>query len=259
MNITKTNLVYFSATSTTSKVLRSIAEGIGIEHIMRYDITPGQDAEVVFGKDEIAVFGVPVYAGRIPQISVASLHKFKGSGTPAIVVCVYGNRDFDDALLELHDIVSRNGFKVISAGAFIAQHSIFPALGAGRPDGADKTAAERFGRASIIKLKAAGCASGLPDLTVKGNFPYKDSKPIPLKPRADRRCNSCGTCARMCPAHAIDPAHPHRTDKNRCISCARCIHVCPQHARHFGGLLYKMVSRKFTKAFAARKEPYTVY
>lgn len=51
-----------------------------------------------------------------------------------MAVVVYGNRDYEDALLELHDILSENGFVVVAAGAFVARHSIFPDVAAGRPD-----------------------------------------------------------------------------------------------------------------------------
>ena len=258
MQITKTNLVYFSATSTTAKISRFIADGIGCELVMRYDITSGEHENTTFANDEIVIFGAPVYAGRIPQISVKSFDKFKGNNTPAIVVCVYGNRDFDDALLELKDLVSKNGFKVISAGAFIAQHSIFPALAGGRPDANDKLLAQEFGKQSMAKLQTAKNIASISDISVKGNSPYKESKPIPFTPRVGKNCNMCGICARMCPAHAIDPENTSKTNKNICISCAHCIYVCPQKARHWGGMVYKIAARKFTEAFSARKEPYTV-
>lgn len=38
-------------------------------------------------------------------------------GTPAIAVCVYGNRDYDDALIELKDAIEANGFKTVAAAA----------------------------------------------------------------------------------------------------------------------------------------------
>ena len=68
----------------------------------------------------IAIFAAPVYAGRIPAVAAERFARFKGKHTPAIIFCTYGNRAFDDALLELKELVTANGFKVISAAAFVA-------------------------------------------------------------------------------------------------------------------------------------------
>lgn len=259
MEYSKVNLIYFSATSTTRKIIHFIAAGLGIGQVTNYDITQGEQEVVTFGEDEIAIFGVPVYAGRVPAIAVKSLEKFKGANTAAIIVCVYGNRDFDDALLELQEIVSANCFKVISAGAFIAQHSIFPGVGQGRPDESDKTIAMVFGETSLEKLSCEGDINVFPQIIVKGNTPYKKPGSIPLSPKTSKKCNTCGRCVRLCPVQAIDKNNPRKTDKNRCIVCARCISVCPEKAKYFGGLLYWFASGKFTKKHAGRKEPYIVY
>lgn len=132
---------------------------------------------------------MPVYAGRIPQLCVNYLNKFKGNKTPAIITCVYGNRDYDDALLELRDIVAVNGFQIISAGAFIGQHSIFPPTGNGRPDEIDRNDAITFGQASMKLLQNISDISQISKIEVKGNYPYKEIKPIPLKPKGSRKCD----------------------------------------------------------------------
>ena len=130
----KITTVYFSATYTTRKVVEYIANRLGDE-INVYDITNDASTdEVMISKDELLIVGIPVYAGRVPTMAVERIQRFKGEGTRAVALAVYGNRDYDDALLELSDILSSNGFQVISAGAFIAQHSIFPKVGANRPD-----------------------------------------------------------------------------------------------------------------------------
>lgn len=79
----------------------------------------------------------PVYAGRIPEMAAKLFSQIDGHGMKAIVAVVYGNRDYDDALLELADIAIADGFEVIGAGAFIAQHCIFPKVANGRPDSSD--------------------------------------------------------------------------------------------------------------------------
>ena len=126
----KITTVYFSATYTTHRIVGHLAKRLS-EEVTECDITNQAPAKEVFiSKDEVLVVGIPVYAGRVPEMAVERIRQFKGEGTPAIAVAVYGNRDYDDALLELSDLLSENGFQVISAGAFIAQHSIFPKVGA---------------------------------------------------------------------------------------------------------------------------------
>lgn len=230
------------------------------EGITEYDITQSTpDADKVFDNESLLIVGMPVYAGRIPAKAAEALGRFKGNGTPAIIVCVYGNRDYDDALLELKDIVESNGFRMVSAGAFIAQHSIFPKVGADRPDERDMDIIKNFAGKSAEIYRSAADLNSLQEVNVKGNRPYKIPGSIPLTPRGNRHCNECGTCVKLCPVRAIDEKKPRKTDKVKCISCGRCIVVCPQKARSFGGLLYKIAGSKFTKANSGRKDPELFY
>ncbi|WP_455674916.1 4Fe-4S binding protein [Phocaeicola sp.] len=256
MEITNINLVYFSATYTTRKIVREIAGQIS-NHITQYDITTQSPANDIISHNpgELLIVGVPVYAGRVPTVALAALNKFKGNHTPAIIVCVYGNRDYDDAILELKDIVENNGFKVISAGAFIAQHSIFPKVAANRPDEDDMKIIRNFAQQNIEFISKLKDTEALSEIKVKGNNPYKIPGNIPLHPIGDKQCNKCGTCVKLCPVHAIPEDTPRKTDKKKCISCGRCIVICPQKARHFGGLIYKLAGWKFVKANSLRKEP----
>ena len=254
MDISAINLVYFSATYTTRKVARLIA-GLLDGKVSEHDITQAvPETDIALGKADLLVVGMPVYAGRIPAVALEALGKFKGDNTLAILVGVYGNRDYDDALLEMKDLVEGNGFKVVGAGAFIAQHSIFPAVGAMRPDEEDILKIKAFANQCKERLGSTTDVYSLPEVVVKGKKPYKVPGKIPLKPKGNRKCDKCGTCVRLCPVQAIPEASPRKTDKSLCISCGRCIVVCPQKARHFGGILYKLVGSRFAKTNSARKE-----
>lgn len=256
MTFEKTNLVYFSATGTTAKIVSAIESGMCSKHTYTYQLLSSIQETIIISNNELVVFGIPVFSGRVPDIVRKALEQVKGNNTPAILACVYGNRDFEDALLELKTIVENNGFYVLSAGAFIGQHSIFPQVGQGRPDASDLAKAKEFGTTSIQGVDVSAEKKPLP---VKGNYPYRTIKPIPLKPRTNKQCNACGLCSKKCPTEAIDFQNPQKTDKNKCISCAHCIAVCPKQAKSFGGLLYWLVSKKFTKDNSERKEPYLVY
>lgn len=206
-----------------------------------------------FSSKDLLVVGMPVFAGRLPQVCPAMLDKFKGDNTPAVALVAYGNREYEDALLELCDILSARGFKVIGAGAFIARHSIFPKVAAGRPDDTDKQKIAAFAANCAAKLAAGGAALDLSQ--IRGDRPYRDIPPIPLKPSADDACNACGICSEICPTHAINPATPRETDAGRCISCTACIYNCPQDARSFRGPGYEQGAAAFLANFSARREP----
>lgn len=259
MAYNKIHSICFSATGTTSKIVSAICEGVGIAKIETYDLLKKRLPDMVVPDNEIVVFGVPVYSGRVPEIVSDLLKNIKGNQTPAIIVCVYGNRDFDDALIELRDIVEHNGFIAISAGAFIAQHSIFPQVGKGRPDMDDLNAAMDFGKKSINVLRDKDDVLTSGEIAVKGNFPYREVKPVPLTPKTNKHCNACDSCAKECPVGAIDLNNPKKTDKKLCISCAHCISICPRRAKFFGGILYWLASKKFVPKYATRRNPYMIY
>lgn len=261
MNIKNIHLVYFSATYTTRKTVREIARIIGGK-ITEHDITcGGTDGGIApDSPDDLLIVGAPVYAGRIPETAAEALKRLKGRGNPAIAVCVYGNRDYDDALLELSDITGSCGFKVFAAGAFIGRHSIFPKVAAGRPDADDMKKIEDFAMRCTRLLAGAADTAQLTEPDIKGNRPYRQPGNVPLRPKGDRKtCTMCRTCVRLCPAGAIPADSPCDTDTGRCIACGRCIVVCPQHSRDFRGMIYKMAGMKFVRANSARREPDTFF
>lgn len=257
MTIQEIHLVYFSATFTTRTVVRKLADSWGVP-VVEHDITSAQSSGNIYIDKEgtLLIIGMPVYAGRIPALAAETLRQIKGNGTPAIAVCVYGNRDYDDALLELKDLIEAQGFVTIAAAAFVAQHSIFPAVGAGRPDEADLLKIAQFGEECKAKLEASEQPVPLPATAIKGNRPYKVPSTVMLHPAGKPDlCNRCGTCVEQCPTAAIPADDPCRTDDRKCISCGRCIAICPRQSRGYTGAIYEGASAKFTQAFSARKEP----
>ncbi len=243
----------FSPSGTSRKVADIFIEAMDMDS-KTHDLTVhGIGSIDIKDANDIVVFVAPVYAGRVPALATERFQAVNGHGQKAIAIAVYGNRDYDDALVEMCDIISARGFNLIAAGAFIAQHCIFPKVATARPDASDEKKLVRF--ASLVRERII---SGMPlDLDiVKGNRPYKKTTGVPLHPQANqKKCNSCRICAAQCPTGAIDAADPRKTDANKCIACCRCINVCPQDARSFGGLLYKVAGWKFCKDNSRRLEP----
>ena len=69
-------------------------------------------------EDDVAVISVPAYAGRIPAVVADRLGMGRGNGARAVLVCVYGNRAFEDTLVELEDVGSL--FQGIAGGASVS-------------------------------------------------------------------------------------------------------------------------------------------
>ncbi len=263
MNIESTGLIYFSPTQTTRKVLEGIAQGLQVTNARYFDLTQPDAIPQNYQKtnQDLVIIGAPVYAGRLPSVMVSRFKQIQGNGLPAVIVVVYGNREYEDALIELRDIALEAGFKPIAAGAFIGEHSYSTTdlpIAAGRPDAGDMTVAREFGKAIRAKLMTATGISG-ECLQVPGNSPYKEVKPLPdITPSTNEaRCTKCAACVSICPAAAIDPENPGCTDKERCIRCCACIKVCPVKAKLLDDPRIRQIVEWLHANVSVRKEPET--
>lgn len=227
------NILYFSATGTTAKIVKEIAKGMG-KISMEYDITlpVNRQKEMVFNSNDLVIIGVPVYVGRVPGFLIDYFAKIKGNNTKAVFITVYGNRDYDDALLELKDTFEKRGFIGVAAGAFIGEHSNTTKVATGRPDKEDLGIALKFGMEIKEKLDNWHAYVPIKRLEVKGNFPYKERVPKPpMIPETDDKCIKCGVCAQYCPMDAIDFNNFTEIDAAKCIRCSSCVKKCPVNAK----------------------------
>ncbi len=251
--LTKISTVYFSPSNTTKKIAEKIASNFEgtpeIHDLLMYE----DDGEIrEFGDFDIVIVGMPVFAGRIPEVARKKLEKFKGKGVPAIAFTNRGNANLGDSLLELTDILKENGFNVIGAADFISQHSIFPKVAAGRPDEKDLEKIKEF--ALECKSKIEDGTKG--DVKVPGNKPYCDYTIVPFKASCDEDlCTFCYDCVSVCPQNAIPDDDPVFTDPDKCDGCTACIHICPEGARSFAGDIFKQKEPEFVEAHSKREEP----
>lgn len=219
----KMEVYYFSPTGGTKKVSDIFAAAVGKE-VVWHDLGDKQTtAEEPQGK-LIAVVA-PVFAGRIPSVVSEKIKMLRGKGKKAVTIAVYGNRAYEDALLEMNDILMQAGFMVIAAAAFVAQHSIVPEVGAGRPDAEDEKEIRAFAEAVKNSTSAE-------NIQVPGNHPYKPEMNVQAAPLSLPECIACGACAKICPTDAIANEDGNMvTDAAKCILCMACVRACPLQAR----------------------------
>ena len=254
MIIKNVHLFYFSPTYTTKKTVKAIAEGLStgfIEHDLTFSFE--SEEEFFLQEDEIAIVGGPVYGGRTPVITRDMLKKIHGNNSLAVAVTVYGNRDYDDALLELKDILSENGFSVIAGGAFIGEHSYSRKVGTKRPDEEDIAKAIAFGKEIRKKIDTDTYTK---NIEVKGNFPYREDMPVKVfSPMSNKNCIYCRKCYIVCPVGAIDKKDPELVDVEKCIHCYACVKVCTFNGREIPDNPLKNVIEFLETKCSERKEP----
>ena len=271
MIIRKVWAVCFSATGTTKKVVKQIAASLAIEigaEAGSVDFTlPGARADTLrFSNDELAVFGTPVYAGRVPNVLLKYLETIDGAGAAAVPVVLYGNRDYDDALIELRDILEKGGFHTVAAAAFIGEHSFSYDLAKGRPDGDDLALAAVFAGEVARKISGIDDLAGLPPVSVKGTpSPYRgyyqprdrkgNSVDIrKVKPLTSDACTNCRLCAEVCPMGSISVDNV-REFTGICIKCGACVKKCPVHAKYYDDAAFLYHKRELEEGLTRRAEP----
>lgn len=240
-------LYYFSPTGGTYRVARQFCVELA-ENVKENSLF---DMEIAQPQNDMVVVAAPVFGGRIPGIVTERLQQLEGCGKNAIVLAVYGNRAYEDALLELTNVMKERGFQVVAAAALLAQHSIVPAVGAGRPDERDFEEISDFAKKVLAKQeqKAAGV------IEVPGNYPYKESKGSSASPIANENCRKCGACVKECPVGAISMVDGQiETDSDKCILCMACVAKCPAVARKLPAPLQEAMVQKLQNFAEIRRE-----
>ena len=207
----------------------------------------------------VAVIGSPVYAGRLPPLMVERLQQIEGGGRPAVVFVVYGNRAYEDALLEMVDVALAAGFRPLAAAAFVGEHSYSTAdmpIAQGRPDAADLAKARRLGE-QVAECMGDGTRDmGAAPLSLPGHRPGRDLRaPLGVAPAVvGTLCGTCGVCGTVCPTGAIGTDGPV-ADGSLCIQCCACIKACPSGARRTVDPRILQVAERLHRTCGHRQEP----
>ncbi len=239
----KVTTAYFSPTGNSKKYSILLAEKIGLP-FKELDFTKRENRQnnFEFSKGDIVIFSAPVYAGRLPNINL--FENIEGNGAYAVCMVTYGNREYDDALLELKNICEQKGFYVIAAVAWIGKHTYSDVLGADRPNEKDVLKIEELAvylQNSMEKQDFLG-----KHLKVKGNPNYCEHKALSFVPQPDEKCSQCGSCVKKCPVGAIN-GKTLLADAEKCISCFACVKGCTRHARKIEDSFFPKLVEKLEK------------
>lgn len=256
------NSIYFSPTHTTKTIANTLANDLCSNLVNQINLTKS-DFEINtdhFNADSISIIGMPVYSGRLPLDAVVRFLNIDGKGSKAIVLVVYGNREFDDALLELAELAQKANFQVIAAAAFIGEHSYSTPrkpIAANRPDANDLMQIHAFSRQIKVKMETANRDHLFVLEQLPGNRPFVERKQRPaLAPETNSsNCTLCGACAESCPTGAITVNRNVFTDAEKCIWCCACIKQCPEQARTFDVEIIQTIRERLFNNCGQRKEP----
>lgn len=255
MKLKKLRVITFSPCGGTLKAALAIAGGVPLETAVDDLTRPGLRAKaLVCGPEELALIAFPVYGGYLPGgISSTLFGLLSAQSTPAVLLAVYGNREFEGAFLEMAELAEARGFWPVAAAAAVAEHSINPRIASGRPDPGDQGLLADFGRRIFERLSAQPDLAAF-DFQVPGAYPNRPKGASARPAAAPDICTACGDCVEPCPMSAIPKDEPAATGDS-CIGCMACVKICPVKARALvdPGLAEKMAwLESVTKE---RKEP----
>lgn len=237
-------VIYFSPTGGTKKAADILAEAWEERKYIDLADKKPDCRPLAFSAEDTCIFALPSFAGRIPRFVPDKIRAMKGDGAKAILVAVYGNRAIDDTLAEMEDLVAGAGFVCAAGISAVAQHSLAPCYGTGRPDEADAAELREF----ALRCKEASGPAAMP-----GNRPYRDGGGPGNPIHVDENCVSCGLCAGKCPMEAISMDDVKVTDREKCITCMQCVAICPKHARHLDKDVQAAITEKLAAVCGGRK------
>lgn len=241
--------IIFSPTDGTAKVCTALGNGLGkVAETIDLTRTDVHFEAYACSKNDVVIIGVPSYGGRAVAVAMERLSKIKGNGARAVLVCVYGNRAYEDTLVELQDTASKAGFEVVAAVAAVAEHCMMRQYATNRPDVSDVKELEEI----MGKIKSKIESGEAMPFQIPGNRPYKKTGAA-LVPKTGKGCTACGTCEKGCPVGAIKKDDFQHTDKSRCIGCMRCVKNCPVKARSIEGVMLTLASKMIKKECTKRK------
>lgn len=259
----------FSPTGGTFRVAQHLGDRLGAlldAEVEYHSYTLPREREELpqVETGDVVVWATPVYAGRIPNKTLDYVRRaLHADGNPAVALVTFGNRAYDNALAELVGLMEEGGMRPVGAAAMVTRHAFSDTLGAGRPNGEDLAALDRF--AANVATKLLTHNSKLLTVSVPGEA-HPEKYYTPLKTnnapagflKAKPSCNSalctrCGECLDVCPMGSIGAKDGMPTFDGICIKCQACRRHCPTGAIAFTDPEYLSHVAMIERTFAAPK------
>ena len=272
----KIHLIYFSPGGTTQKTVRNISKGFISEYgdveVYEYDMLDRnvRNQQYKFGENDLVILGMMSLVqpfGPVKEI----FNAISGNNTPLVGVIMFGNGMYGNSLKVIKRNVSKRGFRLFAAGAFIGQMSYHSGVARGRPDSSDIKIQNAFGKQIANKLNKHGAR----ELKVKFKTDWPLNSTIhsvktafmaylPLGSaivkspfntiKFNSNCIKCGKCEQRCPMGAIDISR-QISDSKKCIGCVACVNGCENEGVNYTNKLMIKAANDCIKTFSVRREP----
>ena len=246
MTTRKTTLFYFSGTGNSLKVARDLAGELGDTELIAIPKAIQQGA-VQSGDRTGVVF--PTYFGGLPLIVAEFLSKLEAGGYAfAITTCggmPGGALRQAAAMLRSRGGRLAAGFVVDMPGNYAR---LYGAMSARRQQKLFEEEKRRVKEiASIVRqerahrIEAGFWLLNWPLALLYRCYFAPGARGRDRDFRVDEKCNSCGTCERVCPVSNIEMREGRPGWKHACEQCYACLQWCPKEAIQVGK---KTVRRK---------------
>ncbi len=240
----QTVLFYFTGTGNSLKVARDLAEALGSTELIPIARSMRQGDHSIPASATRAGIICPVYVWGLPLIVQQFIEGLVlDKSTYVFGVATYGG--FPAATLKQIDrLLKQKGLKLSAGFGVRLPGNYTPLYGAPSEDEQRKL----FSKAKIKLEQIARIVSEGREAKIESNssivnlvcsdFIYTHG--IPQFPHGDsefwvnEKCNSCATCARVCPVDNIEMEGGKPKWQHHCQRCLACLHWCPQEAIELG-------------------------
>lgn len=124
----KTYQLVFSPTGGTEKAAAAITKNWPQVRTIDLSLPDTDYSSISIEPDALVLVAMPCFGGVAPQLALDRFARIKGNGATCVLVAVYGNRAYENTLVQMQDTAQTAGFRVIAAVSAVAEHSIITSM-----------------------------------------------------------------------------------------------------------------------------------